>query len=65
MSLFGERQSIIADPSKITKDPQLPGFYDEVQAKLINNNFIWAAANKTRIVKEWKKRYDGKTEPKK
>ena len=65
MSLFGERQSIIADPSKITKDPQLPDFYDEVQAKLINNNFVWAAANKTRIVGEWKKRYDGKTEPKK
>ena len=64
MSLFGERQSIIADPSKITKDPQLPDFYDEVQAKLINNNFVWAAANKTRIVGEWKKRYDGKTEPK-
>ena len=65
MSLFGERQSIIADPSKITKDPDLPGFYDEVQAKLINNNFVWAAANKPRIVGEWKKRYDGKTEPKK
>ena len=65
MSLFGERQSIIADPSKITKDPDLPGFYDEVQAKLINNDFVWAAANKPRIVGEWKKRYDGKTEPKK
>ena len=34
------------------------------QAKLIDNNFVWAAANKTRIVNEWKKRYDGKTEPK-
>ena len=33
--------------------------------KLIENKFAWAAANKTRIVAEWKKRYDGKTEPKK
>ena len=65
MNLFGERQSIIADPSKVTKDPELPDFYDEVQAKLINNDFVWAAANKTRLVSEWKKRYDGKTEPKK
>ena len=65
MNLFGERQSIIADPSKVTRDPELPGFYDEVNAKIIDNKFAWAAANKDRIVAEWKKRYDGKTEPKK
>ena len=64
MKLFGERQSIIADSSKVTKDPELPDFYDEVQAKLIDNDFVWAAANKTRIVNEWKKRYDSKSEPK-
>ena len=64
MKLFGQRQSIIADSSKVTKDPELPDFYDEVQAKLINNDFVWAAANKNRIVQEWKRRYDGKTEPK-
>ena len=56
MKLFGQRQSIIADPSKVTKDPELPDFYDEVQAKLIDNDFVWAAANKDRIVAEWKKR---------
>jgi len=43
----------------------LPDFYDEVVAKLINNDFVWAAENKTEIVGEWKKRYDGKSEPKK
>ena len=64
MKLFVQRHSIIADPSKVTKDPELPDFYDEVQAKLIDNDFVWAAANKDRIVAEWKKRYDGKTEPK-
>jgi iron(III) transport system substrate-binding protein len=65
MELFGERQSIIADISKVKKDPELPDFYDEVVAKLINNDFVWAAKNKTEIVGEWKKRYDGKSEPKK
>ena len=65
MELFGERQSIIADNTKVTKDPELPDFYDEVVAKLIDNDFVWAAANKNDIVAEWKKRYDGKSEPKK
>ena len=65
MELFGERQSIIADTSKITPDPELPEFFKEVNAKLIDNKFAWAAANKNRIVAEWKQRYDGKTEPKK
>ena len=32
---------------------------------MINNDFVWAAKNKGRIVAEWRKRYDGKTEPKK
>ena len=65
MKLFGERQSIIADTSKITPDPELPEFFKEVNEKLIDNKFAWAAANKNRIVAEWKQRYDGKTEPKK
>ena len=65
MELFGERQSIIVDTSKITPDPELPEFFKEVNAKLIDNKFAWAAANKNRIVAEWKQRYDGKTEPKK
>jgi len=64
MKLFGERQSIIADPSKVKRDPDLPNFYDDVQSRLIDNDFVWAAENKTRVVNEWKKRYDGKTEPK-
>ena len=37
----------------------------EVQTRMIDNDFIWAANNKSRIVAEWRKRYDGKTEPKK
>ena len=33
--------------------------------KMIKNDFAWAGANKARIVKEWTKRYDAKSEPKK
>ena len=32
--------------------------------RMINNDFGWAAKNKDRLVAEWRKRYDGKTEPK-
>jgi iron(III) transport system substrate-binding protein len=64
MKLFGQRQAIIADSSKVVRDPELPDFYDVVQERLIDNDFVWAAANKTRLVAEWKKRYDGKTEVK-
>ena len=59
------RGQSLADTSKITPDPVLPDFFKEVNAKLIDNKFAWAAANKNRIVAEWKERYDGKTEPKK
>ena len=47
----------------VTYKEDRPYVVDQIQ-KLINNDFVWAAANKTRIVNEWKKRYDGKTETK-
>ena len=37
----------------------------EVQTRMINNDFTWAANNRTRIITEWRKRYDVKSEPKK
>ena len=30
---------------------------------LIKNDFNWAADNRERILAEWSKRYDGKSEP--
>lgn len=35
-----------------------------VADKMIKNDFAWAAANRERILAEWQKRYDGKSEPK-
>jgi len=31
---------------------------------LIKNNFAWASENRERILAEWTKRYDGKSEKK-
>ena len=39
--------------------------FPKVGGKMIKNDFAWAGANKARIVKEWTKRYDAKSEPKK
>ena len=39
--------------------------FPDVGDKMIKNDFAWAGANKLRIVKEWTKRYDAKSDPKK
>jgi len=31
---------------------------------MIKNDFAWAAKNRQRILDEWQKRYDSKSEPK-
>lgn len=36
-----------------------------IAAKMIKNDFEWAARNREAILAEWSKRYDGKSEPKK
>lgn len=35
-----------------------------VNEKMIDNDFAWAADNRKRILSEWSKRYDGKSDPK-
>ena len=39
-------------------------FPPDVAEKMIDNNFEWAAENRKRILAEWQKRYDTKSEPK-
>ncbi|MGI9479453.1 MAG: putative 2-aminoethylphosphonate ABC transporter substrate-binding protein [Hyphomicrobiaceae bacterium] len=62
MKIYANRYSVVAMPVAIKKWDNFP---PEVQTKMIDNDFIWAANNKARIVAEWRKRYDGKTEPRK
>lgn len=38
--------------------------FPKVGDKMIENDFVWAGENKARIVDEWTKRYDSKSEPK-
>ncbi len=47
-----------------TDQPVPEGFPSNPTAQLIDNDFMWAAANRQVILEEWLKRYDGKSEPK-
>jgi iron(III) transport system substrate-binding protein len=47
-----------------TGDPIPEGYPKEPLKQLIKNDLNWAARNRTRILEEWTKRYDGKSEPK-
>lgn len=42
----------------------VPHFPEGIVNAMIDNDFEWAANNRTRILAEWQKRYDGKTEKK-
>ncbi len=37
---------------------------EDAAAAMIDNDFEWVASNRMRILKEWQKRYDTKSEPK-
>jgi len=39
-------------------------FPDGINEAMIDNDFEWAASNRQRILAEWQKRYDSKSEPK-
>jgi iron(III) transport system substrate-binding protein len=45
--------------------PDRPAHARDIETKMIKNDFAWAAKELPRIVAEWRKRYDTKTEPKK
>ena len=47
-----------------TGEPIPDGYPKEPLKQLIKNDFNWAAKNRARILEEWTKRYDGKSEPK-
>jgi iron(III) transport system substrate-binding protein len=59
--LYAQNYAIVALPGVAKPLDQVQG---DIQAMLIKNNFAWAAANRERILAEWSKRYDGKSEPK-
>ena len=62
MKLYNEGYAVVA----ITKMSQpLENLPASMSEHMIKNDFEWAAANRKKILDEWSKRYDAKSEPKK
>jgi iron(III) transport system substrate-binding protein len=62
MELYAKNYAIVALPGVAQPLPNVPADYEK---RLVKNDFAWAAKNRDRILAEWSKRYDAKSEPKK
>lgn len=62
MRLYNEGYAVVAITRMSKPIEFLP---DNMTRHMIKNDFEWAAKNRKRILDEWQKRYDAKTEPKK
>ena len=60
--LYKANFAVLAIPSVATSNPNLP---TDLASRMIKNDFVWAATQRDRIIAEWTKRYDSKSEPKK
>ena len=61
MAFYGKNFAITAVPGMASVLPNVPSDYE---ARLVKMDFNWAAENRERILAEWSKRYDSKTEKK-
>ena len=59
MTLYGKNFAITAVPGMASALPNVPADYE---ARLVKMDFNWAAENRERILAEWTKRYDSKSE---
>ena len=62
MKIYSKYYAILGNPAM---EEAVPNFPADLKDKLIKNNFEWAASNRAAILKEWQRRYDSKSEPKK
>ncbi|MBL8250649.1 MAG: putative 2-aminoethylphosphonate ABC transporter substrate-binding protein [Candidatus Competibacter sp.] len=60
-ALYNEGYAVVAMPGVAKPVPNYP---EGIAAKMIQNDFEWAAKHRETILAEWAKRYDGKSEPK-
>lgn len=60
MDLYKANFAVLAQPGIAERIPELPADYEQ---RLIKNDFAWASQNRDKILAEWRKRYDGKSEP--
>ena len=61
MKLYAKNFAVLAMPGKAEQLEFIPVDYEK---RLIKNDFAWSAKNRDKILAEWTKRYDGKSEPK-
>jgi iron(III) transport system substrate-binding protein len=61
-AMYNSGYAVVAFPGVAKPVKNFPAGITEA---MIDNNFEWAATNRGRILAEWKKRYDSKSEPKK
>jgi iron(III) transport system substrate-binding protein len=59
--LYAQNYAIVALPGIAAKLEHVPG---DIEPMLIENDFAWAAENRERILAEWTRRYDTKSEAK-
>ncbi|WP_395689752.1 putative 2-aminoethylphosphonate ABC transporter substrate-binding protein [Caenimonas koreensis] len=62
MLLYGKNFAITAQPGVAPPLANVPKDYEQ---RLVKMDFIWAADNRERILAEWMKRYDSKSEARK
>jgi iron(III) transport system substrate-binding protein len=62
MLLYGKNFAITAQPGVAAPLANVPKDYE---ARLVKMDFTWAADNRERILAEWNKRYNAKSEPRK
>jgi iron(III) transport system substrate-binding protein len=62
MKLYNEGYAVVAIPKLAKPVEFLP---DNMTQHMVKNDFQWAATNRAKILAEWSKRYDAKSEPKK
>ncbi|HEY7945966.1 MAG: putative 2-aminoethylphosphonate ABC transporter substrate-binding protein [Burkholderiales bacterium] len=61
MELFSKNFAVVAIPGIAKPLDFVPADYEK---RLVKNDFAWEAKNRDKILAEWTKRYDGKSEPK-
>ncbi len=62
MKMYAETRSISARPEFARAIPDIP---NDLADRIIVNDFEWAAKNRERILAEWSRRYEAKSDPKK
>jgi len=61
MELYSKNFAVLAMPGVAKPLDFVPADYER---RLVKNDFAWSAKNRDKIIAEWMKRYDAKSEPK-